>query len=160
MAAGAWSKQLGESLSPFWLLLTLSLPRLLFNIHQNTSRRGCWCGSPPGCLRARLHCLRHHPKPRNHPKPEVSRRLHLHKGMPRISISVHLTLDSDQVQNNTLYLGAFEANPGFWEAQPGFAFGLFDLNMESYLPYLEAIHRQPMTILADQNIESLGGCQC
>ena len=76
------------------------------------------------------------------------------------SLSVHLTLDSDQVQNNTLYLGAFEANPGFWEAQPGFAFGLFDLNMESYLPYLEAIHRQPMTILADQNIESLGGCQC
>ena len=80
--------------------------------------------------------------------------------MSRISLSVHLTLDSDQVQNNTLYLGAFEANPGFWEAQPGFAFGLFDLNMESYLPYLEAIHRQPMTILADQNIESLGGCQC
>ena len=74
--------------------------------------------------------------------------------MSRISISVHLTLDSEQVQNNTLYLGAFEANPGFWEAQPGFAFGLFDLNMESYLPYLEAIHRQPMTILADQNIES------
>ena len=46
-----------------------------------------------------------------------------------------------QVQNDTLYLGAFEANPGFWEAQPGFAFGLFDLNMDSYMPYLEAIHK-------------------
>ena len=53
------------------------------------------------------------------------------------------TFEFDQVQNDTLYLGAFEANPGFWEPQPGFAFGLFDLNMESYLPYLEAIHRQP-----------------
>lgn len=46
-----------------------------------------------------------------------------------------------QVQNDTLYLGAFEANPGFWEAQPGFVFGLFDLNMDSYMPYLEAIHK-------------------
>ena len=65
--------------------------------------------------------------------------------MSGISLSAfYLTLDFvHQVQNDTLYLGAFEANPGFWEAQPGFAFGLFDLNMESYLPYLEAIHRQP-----------------
>jgi len=66
--------------------------------------------------------------------------------IPDLGIIPNLRCPDDsiytKVQNNTLYLGAFEANPGFWEAQPGFAFGLFDLNMESYLPYLEAIHRR------------------
>ena len=42
-----------------------------------------------------------------------------------------------KVQNQTLYLGAFEANPTYWEAEPGFSFGQFDLNMEAYMPYLE-----------------------
>ena len=47
-----------------------------------------------------------------------------------------------KVQNETLFLGAFEANPTWWEPEPNFAFGLFDLNMEAYLPYLEALSRR------------------
>ena len=47
-----------------------------------------------------------------------------------------------KVQNQTLFLGAFEANPRFWEPVPGFPFGQFDLNMEAYLPYLEAFSRR------------------
>jgi len=66
--------------------------------------------------------------------------------IPNLGIIPNLRCPDDsiytKVQNDTLYLGAFEANPGFWEAQPGFAFGLFDLNMDSYMPYLEAIHKR------------------
>ena len=47
-----------------------------------------------------------------------------------------------KVQNKTLFLGAFEANPRFWEPVAGFSFGQFDLNMEAYLPYLEAFSRR------------------
>ena len=50
-----------------------------------------------------------------------------------------------KVQNQTLFLGAFEANPNPWDPVPGFAFGQFNLNMEAYLPYLEAFQaRLPM----------------
>jgi len=66
--------------------------------------------------------------------------------IPNLGVIPNLRCPDDsiytKVQNDTLYLGAFEANPGFWEAQPGFAFGLFDLNMDSYMPYLEAIHKR------------------
>jgi len=66
--------------------------------------------------------------------------------IPNLGVIPNLRCPDDsiytKVQNDTLYLGAFEANPAFWEAQPGFAFGLFDLNMDSYMPYLEAIHKR------------------
>ena len=47
-----------------------------------------------------------------------------------------------KIQNQTIFLGAFEANPRFWCPVPGFSFGQFDLNMEAYLPYLEAFSRR------------------
>ena len=47
-----------------------------------------------------------------------------------------------KIQNQTMFLGAFEANPRFWSPEPGFSFGQFDLDMEAYLPYLEAFSRR------------------
>ena len=47
-----------------------------------------------------------------------------------------------KIQNQTMFLGAFEANPRFWNPVPGFAFGQFDLDFEVYLPYLEAFSRR------------------
>ena len=47
-----------------------------------------------------------------------------------------------KIQNQTIFLGAFEANPRFWSPEPGFSFGQFDLDMEAYLPYLEAFSRR------------------
>ena len=47
-----------------------------------------------------------------------------------------------KIQNQTMFLGAFEANPRFWSPEPGFSFGQFDLDFEAYLPYLEAFSRR------------------
>ena len=68
---------------------------------------------------------------------------HLPDNIPNLRIPDHAIYA--KVQNQTLFLGAFEANPNPWEPVPGFAFGQFNLNMEAYLPYLEAFQaRLPM----------------
>ena len=66
--------------------------------------------------------------------------------IPDLGVVPNLRVPDDaiytKIQNQTLYLGAFEANPTWWEPVPGFAFGLFDLNMDAYMPYLEALSRR------------------
>jgi len=66
--------------------------------------------------------------------------------IPDLGVVPNLRMPDDsiytKIQNQTLFLGAFEANPTFWEPIPGFSFGLFDLNMEAYMPYLEALSRR------------------
>ena len=65
---------------------------------------------------------------------------HLPDNIPNLRIPDHAIYA--KVQNKTLFLGAFEANPTYWDPVPGFSFGQFNLNMEAYMPYLEAFHRR------------------
>ena len=64
---------------------------------------------------------------------------HLPDNIPNLRMPDHSIYA--KVQNKTLFLGAFEANPTSWDPVPGFSFGQFNLNMEAYMPYLEAFHK-------------------
>ncbi len=41
-----------------------------------------------------------------------------------------------QIHNETIFMGAFEANPVWVEAEPSLVFGLYDLDWDVYQPYL------------------------
>ena len=41
-----------------------------------------------------------------------------------------------QVQNDTIYMGAFEANPVFVDIDPELVYGLYDFEWDVYMPYL------------------------
>jgi glycine/D-amino acid oxidase-like deaminating enzyme len=53
-----------------------------------------------------------------------------------------------KVHNDTIYMGAFEANPVFVEIEQDLVFGLYDLDWDVYQPYLEK-HIEIMPKLAN-----------
>ena len=53
-----------------------------------------------------------------------------------------------KVQNDTIYMGAFEENPTFVEVDPNLVFGLYEFEWDVYMPYLNK-HMETMPTLAN-----------
>ena len=59
-----------------------------------------------------------------------------------------------QVHNDTIFMGAFEANPTFVDIDPNLVFGLYDFEWDVYMPYLEK-HIEVMPKLKDVGHKTL-----
>ena len=53
-----------------------------------------------------------------------------------------------QIHNDTIFLGAFEANPTFVDIDPKLVYGLYDFEWDVYMPYLQK-HMELMPKLSE-----------